>query len=128
MLTVLAFVFAVAESWELKKYDVPPDIAPEVVSALQNVFWVGKDLPKTAQATVAPNGQVLVTAPHGYFAGIDAFVAAAASKKMPPQAAIQLTYWVVVGTRAGKTQLSPELQPIAATLESIAKKEGALSF
>ncbi len=116
------------DTWELKTYDAPAEVAPELVVALQNLFSVGKDAAKTGQATLAPNHQILVTAPAAYLPGIDALVTAAISKKRLPPASIQLTYWAVIGRPANEGKTPPELQPIAATLEAISKNQGGLQF
>jgi hypothetical protein len=116
------------DTWVMKSYDIPAEVAPELTAALQNVFSRGKDQPKSAQAMLAPNGQLLVTAPRSLIPGIDSLVANVTLKKPPQPASIQLTVWSVSGKRADKAEVPAELKEIAPVLAAIEKSQGGLAF
>jgi hypothetical protein len=110
----------------LKSYDVPSGHAQQVSSVLRSVF---RDQEITARAELSPDGQLLVLGPDGVQQGVDELLAKMQDRKPPPAPpAIELNYWLVLGTPAAEHTVGTGLDEVKAALDSVSAAQGPMRF
>ncbi len=134
VLAVGAFNFSVnrlrhTDPAVLLSYEVPPEIAEEVHSALQAALHTpGKDGAPLGQVTLLPNGRLLVTAPMVMQAGVKHILRDIAEHKPGPTPTIGFDVWVVKATTGSAPSASSALKEIEPALTAIRKNQGPLNF
>jgi hypothetical protein len=106
-------IVGAAPAMVLRAYDVPQGQAQELRNIVSSLMYAGENQPRTGNVVVAPTGQLLVSAPASFHAGIEQLTASV--KAMPQQtpAAVAIDYWIVRGT-PGETKVGADVPKIAA--------------
>jgi hypothetical protein len=113
----------------LTSYDVPPEIAEEVHSALSGALSVaGKNGTAVGRVTVLPNGRLLVAAPPEMQAGVRRILRDIADYKPGATPTIGFEVWVVKATTGSAPAASSALNEIEPALAAIGKNQGPLNF
>ncbi len=114
----------------LMSYEVPPEIAEEVQSALRAALSTpGKDAAAPiGQVTMLPNGRLLVTAPMVMQAGVRKILQDIAAHKPGPTPTIGFDVWVIKATSGSAPTSSSSLNELEPALTAIRKNQGPMNF
>jgi hypothetical protein len=136
-LAVVAFAYfaLVRPFWEasrsdtpvMRSYPVTGDHADEVRAALQSALRGADDKRVLGRVTLAPNGQLIVTAPPSIQRGVDALLNDVLASSSGPTPTIRLEAWFVRGTSepgAADARLA-EVEP---ALAAIREAQGTTRF
>ncbi len=120
---------------ELRSYALPEGAQQEAVAIVRQLLDRGKDAPRLGSAVAGPGGQLMVTAPASFQAGVADFVEHLRTSPPSPPPTISLEYWLVFGRPLGAgadpgkaTDLAafdPALMP---ALKAIAKANGPMQL
>src|SRR5690348_10203622 len=101
----------VAEPVELRSWALPQGYTERVVRSLDRLLGSGDEA--VGHATEGPGGSLLVVAPRGVLAGVDALVRETTEHASPPAPHnIEIQYWVVRGVRASEASRGPGLDEL----------------
>jgi hypothetical protein len=136
-LAVMIFAYAtlIEPFWEasrsgatvMRSYVVQGDHADEVRAALQSSLRTGDDKQFLGRVTLAPNGQLIVTAPESIQRGVAKLLDDVLSMSPGPTPTIKLEAWFVrAGAAGGETD--PRLAEVQPALDAIQAAQSAGSF
>jgi hypothetical protein len=113
----------------LQSYDVPPEIAEEVRSALRVALSHAQNEHRPlGSVTMLPNGQLLVTAPVSVQAGVKRTLLDIARHKPGPTPTIGFDVWIVKASATTARADSSALTEIEPALAVIRKSQGVTHF
>lgn len=116
---------------ELRSYAVPQGLGGELANVINRQLYRTQEQAPLGRAQVGPGGQLVVTAPAGVHAGVEALLARLAEAPPEPPPVVELTYWAVTATPdtpAEDAGTPPELGEVAQALDAIAQAEGPRRF
>lgn len=136
-LAIMIFAYAtlINPFWEasrsgatvMRSYAVHGDHADEVRAALQSALRTGDDKQFLGRVTLAPNGQLIVTAPESIQRGVTKLLEDVLSVSPGPTPTIKLEAWFVrAGVGEGATD--PRLAEIQPALDAIAEAQSVSQF
>jgi hypothetical protein len=111
----------------LQTYEVAPEIASELRSALTSAF-LREPLMPLGRVNLLPNGRLLVTAPESLQAGVRRLIREIGAKGPGPTPAIRFETWIVAATPGALAQPSADLAEIEPALAVIRRNKGELRF
>jgi hypothetical protein len=109
-------------------YEVRPEIASEVHSALTAALSRGEVLQPLGRVTLMPSGRLLVTAPASVQAGVGHIVDEVAKSAPAPTPTLRFDSWTVTATPGATVNVSADLAEIEPALAVIRKTKGPASF
>lgn len=118
---------ASAGSLEMRTYPVPPEYADEVRSALESVLSGEADGKAVGRVSLAPNGQLLVTAPVTMQQGVQHLLDDIAAHKPGSTPTVHFEVWFVKGMNGVATH-SQGLAEIEPALQAISKAQGEQQY
>ncbi len=111
----------------LRAYEVPDGMQADVASVLNNLLWRGEGQPKVGNVGVAPDGQVLVSAPAEFHPGVEALVASMKSGKAGPPPSLTLDVWLLMATPAeAATPGATVANDVAAVVDELQASQGPM--
>lgn len=140
-LFVIAFTYftLIRPFWEssqdgpmaMRIYAVNADYADEVRSALQGALMVGgEEKSSLGRVTLAPNGQLIVTAPQSMHKGVEALLNDIAGFSPGATPSIKFEAWFItaVNSDSAEPQPTPALKEVLPALEAIVEAQGNQQF
>jgi hypothetical protein len=127
-----AAALSAVQSWHrpeatvLRSYDVRPEIANEVESALQAALSPSNDF-RYGRVTLSPSGQLLVIAPPSIQKGVEQVLRDVASREPPRTPSIHFEAWLVTAS-PGAPADSPNLKEIEPALRALEQSKGPAHF
>ena len=136
-LAVVVFAYAtlIRPFWEasrggttvMRSYVVHGDHADEVRAALQSALRTGDGKQFLGRVTLAPNGQLIVTAPESIQRGVTKLLDDVLAVSPGPTPTIKLEVWFVRGG-GGEVGADARLAEVQAALAALAEAQGASQF
>lgn len=136
-LFVIAFTYfaLIRPFWEssrsgatvMRSYIVHGDHADEVRSALQNALRADDDKSYFGRVTLAPNGQLIVTAPESVHRGVERLLDDVGAYSAGPTPTIKLEAWFVRGS-GGAGESDATLAEVKPALQAITEAQGINRF
>jgi hypothetical protein len=136
-LAIMIFAYAtlINPFWEasrsgatvMRSYVVHGDHADEVRVALQSALRTGDGKQFLGRVTLAPNGQLIVTAPESIQRGVSKLLDDVLSMSPGPTPTIKLEAWFVRG-EAGEGASDPRLGEVQPALAAITETQGTTRF
>jgi len=116
-------------SLTIRSYDVKPEIAEEMRSALNSAMTAGGG-PLSGRVTLSPNGQLLVTAPANVQEGVQKLLADVSSRKPAATPSILFEAWLVTAAPGSSAEPGSQanLLEVEPALAAIRKSRGNLRF
>jgi len=117
------------EAVVLRSYDVRPELASEISSALGRSLAGGKDkdgIPY-GQVTLSPNGQLLVTAPPSVQRGVAKVLEDIEAREPLPTPTIRFEAWLVAASPGNHVD-SPNLEELEPALHAVEQSRGSMHF
>ncbi|NQD37795.1 hypothetical protein HPT27_12230 [Permianibacter sp. IMCC34836] len=114
----------------MRTYAVSADYADEVRSALQNAMLTGEEGKAIGRVSLAPNGQLIVTAPNSMQKGVESLLNDIAGFSPGATPSVKFEAWFVTAINADKTDNSsiPALQEVLPALDAITEVQGNQQF
>lgn len=111
----------------LRSYEVPPEQAEQIADAVGGVLRFG-DKETLGKVAVAPNGQLLVTAPIMMQADISTLIEQARKAPMPTAKTFHVDVWFVQAETAKEFALRGSLGEVEKNLRVLTDKQGPMQF
>lgn len=116
-----------SEATTLRSYEVRPEIAHEVQSALTSALDSGNPSAPYGRVTLSPSGQLLVAAPPSIQTGVEQILKDVASHKLTATPSIHYEAWLVAGSSGTPTDAA-NLKEILPALHAVEQSTGATHF
>lgn len=111
----------------MRSYVVNADHADELRVALQSSLSIGDDKPLLGRVTLAPNGQLIVTAPESIQRGVTQLLENGLAASPGPTPTIKLEAWFI-RAGSGEGTADPRLTEIQPALEALTEAQAASQF
>ncbi|MEO7109954.1 MAG: hypothetical protein ABI183_05925 [Polyangiaceae bacterium] len=114
---------------ELQTYDVPKGTVRPLITTFKDAFWVDDKTAPIGRATIAPDGRLMVVAPHNVQGSVQTLIDEIAKHPPTSDPTIEMHYWMVMG-RPTQTAApaSPALKEVQTTLDEIVRTQGQQTF
>lgn len=114
---------------ELKVYEVPYGLAPEVRDILRSTLRETDKTPRRGEVSIVPGGQVLVLAQPMIQNGIDDLIRAI-QREGPRQAVptLEFTYWLILGRPTGTVPPLTVAREVRPSLEALDEVLGPMEY
>lgn len=121
----------------LRSFTLPEDRADQTFELVRDALEFGPRDEKgnvvqpVARVVRGPGNEMIVLGPERIQDGVQTLLGQLQSAKMPaekPKKTIEVTYWLVRGLSADKTEVPPELESASKALEAVVGDHGPLRF
>ncbi len=111
----------------LRAYEVAPPHQERTRSMLVGLLQRGEN--EKGRVVRGPGNQLVVLAPASVHEGIQTLLQDLESaQELPPPTALNLEYWIVLGTSASKPTIPTPLHELSDTLQTLQKTQGPMEF
>lgn len=120
----------VREAIEMRAYDVPQSLAPELRGVIDRLLaWGEKGEVRLGRAALGPGGRLVVSATPAVHAGIEQLVAGLRDDPPAEPAVVEMTYWLVEARPAdAPSDPPPALAALRPALDAITAADGPRRF